>query len=177
MKIKLFSLLILLAVLVMPFTVVFAQDPFPPVPGAEDGVISAVTDLLTSGDLKRVGIVLFLVFGNWLAAVLVSIAHSTFDAKKLPEFFTKTAIPFIGGLILFEASLHVLAPSELLAAFGKDFSTQFDTGFDASFLWITYGSILTSVGRSFVGNIAALWGVISDGSKKLAAKATPEKSE
>lgn len=177
MKIKLFSLLILLAVLVMPFTVVFAQDGQPPTSAGDDVVISGVTDLLTSGDLKRVGIVLFLVFGNWLAAVLVAIAHSTFDAKKLPEFFTKTAIPFIGGLILFEASLHVLAPSEILAAFGKDFSTQFDTGFDASFLWITYGSILTSVGRSFVGNIAALWGVISDGSKKLAAKATPEKSE
>lgn len=176
MKIKFISLLILLVLIVMPLTVVFAQDPQPPVPAGEDGTIPSVTDLLTDGDLKRVGIVLFLVFGNWLAAVLVAISSGTFDAKKLPEFFVKTAIPFIGGLIIFEAALHVLAPSAILAAFGKEFSAQFNAGFDASFLWITFGSILTSVGRSFVGNISALFRVIADGSKALAAKATPGKS-
>lgn len=171
-KFKFFTLLLVLALVAIP-TIVFAQDPQPPTPSADGGTISSVTDLLTPGDLKRAGIALFLIFGNWLAAVLVSIAHSTFDAKKLPEFFIKTVIPFVGGFILFEAALHVLAPSEILEAFGKDVSAQFATGFDASFLWITFGSILTSVGRSFIGNISALFGVISDGSKKLAAKATP----
>lgn len=172
-KFKFFTLLLVLALVLIP-TVVFAQDPQPPTPSADGGTISSVTDLLTSGDLKRVGIVLFLVFANWIAAVLVSVAHSTFDAKKLPEFFIKTVIPFVGGFLLFESAIHVLTPSALLEAFGKDVSTQFATGFDASFLWITFGSILVSVGRSFVGNISALFGVISDGSKALAAKATPK---
>ena len=176
MKIKPFILLLTLLLLLMPFTVVFAQAGEPPTPPQGDS-ISGIADLLTSADLKRAGIVLFLVFGNWLAALLVSISNNTFDSKKVPEFFGKTFLPFVGGFVLFEAALHILSPSMILDAFGTDASAQFATGFDASFLWVTFGSILVSVGRSFVGNLSALLSVIVAGSKRLAALAVPPKPE
>ena len=171
LPLSLLTLILLTVLFVVP--VASAQDSQPPVaePIAvvdEDNPVSGVVSLLDDSDLKRTGIVLFLVIGNWLAASLVAISQSRFDSKKIPDFFVRTLLPFVGGLILFQAAIHVLSPASLLEAFGADVSAQFASTFDAGFLWIAFGSILVSVAVSFVKNITALISVVSIGAQKLA---------
>lgn len=133
-----------------------------------------LSTLLTIPDLKRAGIVLFLVLGNWLCASLVALSQGTFDFKKAPEFFTKTFLPFVGGFLLFEAGLHILTPSALYDAFGKTAGDQMTTVLDAGTLWVTFGTIFMAVGKSFVTNLATLLGVVVGGAQKLAAANTPK---
>lgn len=131
--------------------------------------------LLSQPDLKRAGIVLFLVLGNWLCASLVALSQGTFDFKKAPEFFTRTFLPFFGGFILLEAGLHILAPSVIIDAFKEaPLDPNVANVFDASTLWLVFGTVLMALGKSFVSNLSALLGVIVGGAQKLAKANTPQ---
>lgn len=176
---KILPLLVLCAALLIPM-IAQAQEPEPPIPAAPTvltvpgaGFFDSLVGLLTLPDMKRAGIVLFLVLGNWLCASLVAISQGRFDFHKAPEFITKTLLPFFFGFVIFQAALHVLSPSALADAFGKPISDSTALIFDAGTLWIAFGTILLSVGKSFVSNLSALLGVVVGGAQRLAAAATP----
>lgn len=128
---------------------------------------------LTLEDEKRIAVVILLIFFNFVLAVVGALVKGGFDPskggldfKKLPEFIYKQVLPYVIGLAVFEAFLHVLPPSQMASAL---FSTPTATGLDAvtpsgwswldpTLLWTVYGAMVAMLVKQFSINLVFLFG-------------------
>lgn len=140
--------------------------------------MSGLFSPLTDGDLKRIAVVLLLIFFNFVFAVLGSMmrggfdpALGGFDFKKLPEVVYKYILPYLVGLAFFEAFLHVLPPSEIVSSLfqgqpsvtGPAPAVPLEPGagwlwLDPTVLWATYGAIVLNLAKQTFTNLTYLFG-------------------
>lgn len=137
--------------------------------------MSGIFSPLTDGDLKRIAVVLLLIFFNFTFAVLGAMMRGGFDPtrggfdfKKLPEFVYNQILPYIVGLAFFEAFLHILPPSTLVGGlFGNTNPTDSPIPVDPSagwqwldptVLWATYAAIVLNLAKQTFTNLVYLFG-------------------
>ena len=144
---------------------------------------------LTVDDERRIAFVLLVILANFALAVVGAIvkggfdpAKDGFDFQKLPEFFYKQVLPYVLGLAVFAAFLHVLPPSTLAAALvGSTPSTTVVDGLtvatpsgfawlDPTALWTVYGAMVANLVKSLLINLAYLVGKGSEAAQAVAAK-------
>jgi len=138
--------------------------------------MSSIFSGLTEGDIRRVAILLFLIFFNFIFAVVGSLMRGGFnpangglDPKKLPEFIYKHVLPYIVGFAFFEVFLHFLPPSQMATTlFDTKPTTLIDiSGVDVSkpwawldpaVLWIGYSSIVVMLVKQVFSNLVYVFG-------------------
>ncbi len=130
---------------------------------------------LTAADVKRIAVVLLLIFFNFAFAVVGALVKGGFDPskegldfKKLPEFVYKQVLPYVIGLAFFEAFLHVLPPSQMAqtlfasavpsTAAAVEPPTNGWMWLDPTILWTVYGSMVAMLVKQVSLNVIYLFG-------------------
>lgn len=139
-----------------------------------DGLFSA----LTPDDMKRIAVVLLLIFFNFVFAVVGALMKGGFraeaeglDLHKLPEFVYKQILPYLVGLAFFEAFLHLLPPSTLVGDLfhGATPATpipgapEIDPAagwkwLDPTVLWAVYAAIILDLAKRTFTNLVYMFG-------------------
>lgn len=137
--------------------------------------MNGIFSSLTEGDLRRIAALFLLIFFNTVFAVVGALmkggfnpANGGFDPHKFPEFVYKQILPYIVGFAFFEAFLHLLPPSELVASFAStpalaegiepvDPSLAWKW-LDPTILWGTYAAIIVDLAKRTFTNLAFMFG-------------------
>lgn len=146
---------------------------------------------LTDGDLRRIAALCLLIISNTIFAVVGALmkggfnpALGGFDAHKFPEFIYKQVLPYLVGFAFFEAFLHLLPPSTLVASLYPEQKALAEaaTGIppvdpaeawkwlDPVMLWLTYSAIIVDLAKKTFTNLAFMFGKALTLAQGLAAK-------
>jgi hypothetical protein len=138
--------------------------------------MNGIFSSLTEGDLRRIAALLLLIFFNTIFAVVGALmkgsfdpAAGGFDPRKFPEFVYKQILPYFVGFAFFEAFLHLLPPSTLVASFAGAPAPIIEgidpidpaaawTWLDPAVLWGTYSAIIVDLVKRTFTNLSYLFG-------------------
>lgn len=149
--------------------------------------MDSIFSSLTIADQKRIAIVLLLILANFVFAVIGALvrggfdpAKGGFDYKKFPLFFTQQVLPYVVGLAIFEAFLHVLPPSDMAETLTAPAASPLlapivpqpnpFAWLDPTALWTVYGSMVSLLLVSLSKNLSYLFGRGLDAAQAAAKK-------